>query len=152
MTAKGYKLWVDHEERLICCRQVGDASLIDLARVRIELHTIAQEYDNCYSILNDCRELNPIFRLDDFDRIWRFFEQHHKGYRDRLEAILASKPLTCAYSLLIQDECQRRFGYEIRLFSTEAAARWWLKMRMQADTIDRVGGLAKASEGRLDQS
>ena len=120
---------IDYQKKLIHYKQWGKVCLDEIRQARFEMVRIAEGKAGQYHFLTDLRDMEPDFTVEDFPFIWHFVDQHENMFQGRLEAVLVTKPMVCAYGVLIKEELKKRVGYEISLFTTEEAALWWLQMK-----------------------
>ena len=77
-------------------------------------------------ILEDARMATVLFNLNDLDIIAEKMQQSLKGFHSVRHAVIQSTPINSAFTIIITKKINIE-GYILKEFSTERAAKAWLR-------------------------
>lgn len=121
-----YSISIDHELRIIRYRHSGIIHAEDIEEAWGEFINMPDFTQNKYELLSDYRDGKfkiPLSHLSEMIKFMRKIEAHVKG---RKQALIVDSPYSVAGSIIFKNKVYKEIGFDVKVFSTEAAALKWL--------------------------
>ncbi|MFO7862483.1 MAG: hypothetical protein R6U85_00645 [Salinivirgaceae bacterium] len=127
-----YSITIDHKNRLINHKHYGLIERKQLGQAWMEIIKMTEFLKHEYGLLSDYREGSFNFSIDNIDPIWDFLNANANLLKGKIEAVLVDNPKDTVIPVLFQNSIYERIGFAVKIFSTQEAAKEWLKAN---DTI-----------------
>jgi hypothetical protein len=123
-----YSITVDDDKKVIIYQHRGLLSMQEIGEVWNILVQMKEFNTFGYKLLSDYSDADFNFSVHNMDTIWGYFESIKHVLKGKKEAVITTKPLTTAISVLVETETYKFLNFEVKTFSTyEVAMDWLLK-------------------------
>ncbi len=126
MGEKSYSLKTDHANKLIRYRHWGKIIPEDVGKVWEELLENEAFTREKYNLLSDYRRGEFIAKSNDVKIICDILYSLKTILKGKKQALILDSPMNTALSMLFEGQVNKKVGFIVKVFSTEAAALDWL--------------------------
>lgn len=126
METQRYEISFDKENKIIIYEHRGLLDLEEIKQAWALLMETKEFKKYGYNLLSDYSDADFSFSVNKINDIWNFFFSIKDKINGKKGAIIATKPLITALSVLLEKDATKDFNYEIKTFSTRPAAIYWL--------------------------
>jgi len=119
---------LDVNNKFVVYRHTGLLTIDEIVLALQKLIGIREFLSAGYNLLTDFSHAEFDFKYDNANSGWEFFEANQKIFMNKKGAIVTSTPVPTAYSMMFELDSFKKFGYQVKVFSTEEAAVKWLSI------------------------
>ena len=126
MNKKKYSIEIDHKNRFILVKYLGEIKVADIGESWDELLKLVEFTAQKYNLFSDYSEAVLAGVGKDVDRICDILYHLKDILKGKKQVLLLDEPTSVALSLLFENEVNIRIGFVSKVFSTEEAAFKWI--------------------------
>lgn len=123
------KIDIDNKLKIVWYTHSGAIYRKDFNKVWDSILGLEEIVDHNYDLLADYRFANFNFGIDDITAITNYLLSVKHKLENKLFAAIANNPYSAAILLLILGKIENNGGFEVKVFSTEKEALYWLSLR-----------------------
>jgi hypothetical protein len=127
MEQNRFEIFVDYERQLIHYHHKGMLKVEEIGEVWQKLLEMEEFTKLGYNLLTDYSDADFAFSINKTDIIWNFLLSIKHILKGKKEAVITSKPIPTAISILFESETNKSMGFQVKTFTTMDAALEWLK-------------------------
>jgi hypothetical protein len=119
---------VDHKEKIIRYTDSGIITVDVIGKAWEDLLTLNEFTHLKYNLFTDYRGGKSKIAVQEVDFICDQLAILKDMLKDKKQALIVDEPMGVAISMIFEGEIIKRIGFNVKVFSTEAAALKWLRM------------------------
>jgi hypothetical protein len=123
-----YRITIDDERKMIHYQHNGFLKIEEIGEAWRRLLELKEFTSLGYNLLSDYSEADFDFSINKAELIWDFLYSIQDILKNKRGAVVTSKPVSTAISVLFEAETYRNLKFELKTFSTREVALDWLRL------------------------
>ena len=125
-----YSILVDHNFKIVRYKHSGVLDFDEIGAAWKEFLTLKEFTERKYNLLSDYRDATFNMKVDQVEDIIEFMKGIVHIVKGKKQSIIIHDPYSTAGSIIFSDKVFQEIGFEVKVFTTEAAAIKWLQIPM----------------------
>jgi hypothetical protein len=121
-----YSIIPDEKLKVIKHKLIGVLDKSNMGKAWKDIAQMKEFLELGYNVLSDYREAEFNFKMEETTFLDQYIIESKELLIGKKGAVIVSKPLYTAISVLISEKFKKVPNYEVKIFSTEEAAVEWL--------------------------
>lgn len=121
-----YTIHIEHELRLVRYKHTGIINADEIGQAWKELLTMKEFALLKYNLLSDYSEAKFDFGREIIPGLVDFMRTIEMVVSGKKQALIIDEPNAVAASMIFENKVYAEIGFKVKVFSTEAAALYWL--------------------------
>lgn len=121
-----YIIDIIESQKIIKYTHEGTIALEEIGEVWNKFLSMDEFVKLGYNILSDYSNATFGFEINQTERAWNFFNSIKHIVNGKKEAVITNDPYSTAISFMFEQRMLDEIGFDVKVFSTEEAALFWL--------------------------